>query len=144
ARRAGSAVPGHARTGVMMGAFAGRAAFGPPERRVPLLATGVGAAVLLHGCYDAVLMVQHEGWAYAALPILYVELRWARTLIDIMRREQLPASTAEAPLAAEPRRATWRLLLGGTGASLGGVALLLLGAVALDGELLGAGGLAAI
>lgn len=92
--RALTAVPQHAFTGMIMGAFLGRARFDPDlVHRTRLLATGLGAAILLHGLYDALLMSQ-TGAAVLALGVLLLELRWSRGLYGQLQREQLVASPA--------------------------------------------------
>ena len=90
--RAVTAVPSHALTGAIMGAFAGRAVFGPgrspasPALGVALV--GLLAAIALHGAYDFVLMLDSGVWGLLALPILWLEIHWARRWIARLRAEQ--------------------------------------------------------
>jgi RsiW-degrading membrane proteinase PrsW (M82 family) len=129
--RAISAVPGHAFTGVVMGAFVGRARFAPPEQRLGLLAAGLGWAILLHGFYDAFLFT-HTAYAFLAFVVLFIEISWGRRLYKQLQAEQVlvpqgvmvaqvatvasagasgvggawsAVSVAEAPVALSPRRA---------------------------------------
>ena len=98
--RALTAVPQHAFTGIIMGAFVGRARFVPePARRTRLLATGLAAAILLHGAYDAFLMT-HTGWAVMALVVLGLGVRWGRRLYKELQSEQV--LSVLPPVAAEP------------------------------------------
>jgi RsiW-degrading membrane proteinase PrsW (M82 family) len=86
--RAVTAVPEHAFTGVIMGAFLGRARFArEPSQRFGLLAAGLGGAILLHGAYDAFLM-SHTAYALLALPVLVLEVRWGRGLYKTLQAEQ--------------------------------------------------------
>jgi RsiW-degrading membrane proteinase PrsW (M82 family) len=92
--RALTAVPEHAFTGVIMGAFLGRARFAQDEgQRFRLLAAGLGWAILLHGAYDAFLMTE-TAFALLALPSLLVAVRWGRGLYKELQREQALAGTA--------------------------------------------------
>lgn len=121
--RALTAVPQHAFTGIIMGAFLGRARFAEdPARRFGLLATALGMAVLLHGAYDAVLMT-HSGYALLALPVLLLEVRWGRGLYKQLQAEQLQAANlgtvAVADVAGELQVSeSARLAVGGTGGSV--------------------------
>ena len=99
--RALTAVPGHAFTGVVMGAFVGRARFAEPGQRFGLLWAGLGAATLLHGAYD-VFLFTGSGYAFLALVVLFIEVRWGRRLYKALQDEQVvggPALVA-APLLA--------------------------------------------
>ena len=136
--RALTAVPQHAFTGIIMGAFLGRARFDPDlVHRTRILATGLGAAILLHGTYDALLMSQ-TGAALLALAVLYLELRWSRGLYGQLQAEQLatlgmlppaPGSGEPVPLPPLPRPAhrshfgAWLSLF----VALGGLAFCALG-----------------
>jgi RsiW-degrading membrane proteinase PrsW (M82 family) len=100
--RAFTAVPCHAFLGAVMGYYVGQARF-HPERRGPLLATGLGLAILLHGLYDAPLMVLQSGGeallkAHVLLTLGLVALAfgvlivlgiWTIVLVQRLRREQL-------------------------------------------------------
>jgi RsiW-degrading membrane proteinase PrsW (M82 family) len=86
--RALTAVPGHAFTGVVMGAFVGRARFAAPEKRLGLLLAGLGWAVLLHGLYDAFLFT-HTGYAFLAFVVLAIEISWGRRLYKALQAEQV-------------------------------------------------------
>jgi RsiW-degrading membrane proteinase PrsW (M82 family) len=134
ALRAATAMPAHCLTGVIMGAYAGRAVFGPPEKRAGTAALGFFFAVLLHGAYDAVLMTR-EAWAFLALPLLAFELLWSRKLIAGMQVAQFGEPIARLP--SRTAGALARLVLGGAGASLGGVLLLVDGALVFDGDVSG-------
>ncbi|HZI09088.1 MAG TPA: PrsW family glutamic-type intramembrane protease [Myxococcus sp.] len=85
--RALTAVPGHAFTGVIMGAFVGRAKLAPEGQRFGLLAAGLGWATLLHGAYDTFLMT---GTAFAVLAfgVLAIEVQWGRRLYRTLQTEQ--------------------------------------------------------
>jgi RsiW-degrading membrane proteinase PrsW (M82 family) len=89
--RAVTAVPGHAFTGVVMGAFLGRARFAEPGQRFGLLAAGLGWAILLHGAYDAFLFTG-SGLAFFALGVLAIEVGWGRKLYKALQAEQVLAS----------------------------------------------------
>ena len=92
ALRALTAVPGHAFTGVVMGAFLGRARFTQdPQERFGLLAAGFGWAVLLHGAYDTFLMTE-TAFALLALGVLIIEVRWGRDLYQKLQEEQARAA----------------------------------------------------
>lgn len=153
ALRAFTAVPGHALTGVIMGAYAGQAKFAAGGRG-PLLFTGFAWAVLLHGAYDAFLFTG-TAWALMAIVVLGVEAAWARRLVKAMRGEQdkldvletflAPSAAAGAPPVpasvpvprrrAVPQRTAWaiaKISIGGTGASLGSMLVLLVLAASLD------------
>jgi RsiW-degrading membrane proteinase PrsW (M82 family) len=88
--RAVTAVPGHAFTGVVMGAFLGRARFAAPSRQFGLLAAGFFWAVLLHGAYDAFLFTG-TGLAFFALVVLAIEVGWGRRLYKALQAEQVVA-----------------------------------------------------
>ncbi|XXF75731.1 PrsW family intramembrane metalloprotease [Myxococcaceae bacterium GXIMD 01537] len=85
--RAITAVPGHAFTGVVMGAYVGRARFAEPARRFGLLAAGFFWATLLHGAYDAFLFT-NTSLAFLALGVLAIEVAWGRRLYKALQREQ--------------------------------------------------------
>lgn len=89
--RAITAVPGHAFTGVVMGAFVGRARFAEPGARFGLLVLGLGSAILLHGAYDAFLFTG-SGLAFFALGVLAIEVGWGRKLYKALQVEQALAS----------------------------------------------------
>ncbi|MDY7225683.1 PrsW family intramembrane metalloprotease [Hyalangium rubrum] len=133
--RAISAVPGHAFTGVVMGAFVGRARFAPPEQRLPLLLTGLGSAILLHGAYDAFLFT-HSSYAFLAFAVLFLEIHWGRQLYKALQVEQVAlqpvavagsvpvAMTVDAPRRSRPLRTfgSWcKLGMGGLGLSACGL-----------------------
>jgi RsiW-degrading membrane proteinase PrsW (M82 family) len=89
--RALTAVPCHAFTGMVMGAYVGRARFATePGERFRLLAAGLGWAVLLHGAYDAFLMT-NTAFAVLALGVLVFEIVWGRRLYKALQGEQLQA-----------------------------------------------------
>ncbi|MFY0564660.1 PrsW family intramembrane metalloprotease [Archangium lansingense] len=95
ALRALTAVPEHAFTGVVMGAFIGRARFAQDEgQRFGLLAAGLGQAILLHGAYDAFLMTG-TGFALLALPTLLLTVRWGRGLYKGLQQQQALAGTGQ-------------------------------------------------
>jgi RsiW-degrading membrane proteinase PrsW (M82 family) len=99
--RALTAVPGHAFTGVVMGAFLGRARFAEPSRRFWLLAAGLGWAILLHGAYDAFLF-SGSALAFLALGVLAIEIVWGHWLYKVLQAEQRlarPAVMAEQVVA---------------------------------------------
>jgi RsiW-degrading membrane proteinase PrsW (M82 family) len=85
--RALTAVPGHAFTGVVMGAYLGRARFAEPARRFGLLAAGLGWAILLHGAYDAFLF-SGSLLAFLALGVLAIEIVWGHRLYKTLQAEQ--------------------------------------------------------
>ncbi len=92
--RALTAVPQHAFTGVIMGAFLGRARFAADEaQRFGLLAAGLGWAILLHGAYDTFLMTE-TGFALLALPALLTSVGWGRGLYKGLQREQVLLGTS--------------------------------------------------
>jgi RsiW-degrading membrane proteinase PrsW (M82 family) len=95
--RALSAVPGHAFTGVVMGAFVGRARFAAPEQRAGLLWAGLGSAILLHGSYDLFLFT-NSGYALLAIVVLFIEVRWGRKLYKALQAEQV----VDSPVLAGP------------------------------------------
>jgi protease PrsW len=120
--RALTAVPQHAFTGVIMGAFLGRARFAQDEaQRFGLLAAGLGWAILLHGAYDTFLMTE-TGFALLALPALLTSVGWGRGLYKGLQREQVLLGTSlvtrrfvvEEPLQVE---APSQLAVGGMGAT---------------------------
>ncbi|HEY3445964.1 MAG TPA: PrsW family glutamic-type intramembrane protease [Myxococcales bacterium] len=84
ALRAFTAVPGHALTGVLMGAYVGRAKFGRDGASV---FKGFMVAMVLHGLYDTFLFTK-SGFALLALVVLIVEIVWAKRLIRSMRDGQ--------------------------------------------------------
>jgi RsiW-degrading membrane proteinase PrsW (M82 family) len=86
--RAITAVPGHAFTGVVMGAFLGRARFAEEGQRSALIWMGLGSAILLHGAYDAFLFTG-SGFAVLALAVLFIEVRWGRKLYKQLQAEQV-------------------------------------------------------
>ena len=91
--RAVTAVPCHAFLGVIMGAFLTKAKFGPKEQALGFIATGLVAAIVLHGLYDMFLFTQ-SGWAVCALVVLAVMVRWGRTMFLRERDAQLTQVTA--------------------------------------------------
>jgi RsiW-degrading membrane proteinase PrsW (M82 family) len=97
--RALTAVPGHAFTGVVMGAFVGRARLAPEAQRFGLLAAGLGQATLLHGAYDLFLMTG-TGFAVLSLGVLALEVQWGRKLYRALQSEQLALMSAPAGLLA--------------------------------------------
>jgi RsiW-degrading membrane proteinase PrsW (M82 family) len=99
--RAVTAIPGHAFTGVLMGAFVGRARFAAPEQRSRLLAAGLGWAILLHGAYDLFLFTE-SAFALLALAVLFIEVRWGRKLYKQLQAEQvvMPGEVLVAPAMA--------------------------------------------
>jgi RsiW-degrading membrane proteinase PrsW (M82 family) len=103
--RALTAVPGQAFTGVIMGAFVGRAKLAPEGQRFGLLAAGLGWATLLHGAYDTFLMT---GTAFAVLAfvVLAIEVQWGRRLYRTLQTEQAarmawPSEYGEAAVAPQ-------------------------------------------
>lgn len=105
--RAITAVPGHAMGGVIMGYFVGRAKFAPKQRSRLLLAA-IFWPTLLHGLYDAPLLIMKafddleiertgSDQAYAALLIVFwlvafgTEVVWGLRLASRLRQEQLTA-----------------------------------------------------
>jgi RsiW-degrading membrane proteinase PrsW (M82 family) len=86
--RALTAVPGHAFTGVVMGAFVGRARYAPPGKKVGLLLAGLGWAILLHGLYDTFLFTNDQ-YAVLALVLLVVEISWGQRLYRDLQSEQV-------------------------------------------------------
>jgi RsiW-degrading membrane proteinase PrsW (M82 family) len=98
--RALTAVPGHAFTGVIMGAFVGRAKLAPEAQRFGLLAAGLGWATLLHGAYDTFLMTG-TGFAVLAFVVLAIEVQWGRKLYQALRTEQ--ATHLAYPAAVAPQ-----------------------------------------
>jgi RsiW-degrading membrane proteinase PrsW (M82 family) len=99
--RAITAVPCHAFTGMVMGAYVGRARFATePRERTGLLAAGLGWAVLLHGAYDAFLMT-NTGWAVLALGVLGFEIVWGRKLYKALQGEQLQARSYMQAVTAQ-------------------------------------------
>jgi RsiW-degrading membrane proteinase PrsW (M82 family) len=107
--RAFTAVPCHAFLGAIMGYYVGQARF-RPERRRALLATGLGVAMLLHGLYDAPLLVLQFGGeallnahplftvglvAFAFGLLLFMGL-WTIALVRRLRHEQLLLQAALA------------------------------------------------
>ncbi|MFP2904458.1 PrsW family intramembrane metalloprotease [Pyxidicoccus sp. 3LFB2] len=95
--RALTAVPGHAFTGVVMGAFVGRAKLAEPEQRFGLLAAGLGWATLLHGAYDTFLMTNTD-FAVLAFGVLLIEVQWGRKLYRALQSEQLAHMAAPVPI----------------------------------------------
>lgn len=103
--RALTAVPGHAFTGVVMGAFVGRAKLAPEGQRLGLLAAGLGWATLLHGAYDTFLM-SDTAFAVLAFGVLAIEVQWGRRLYRTLQSEQLAhmawtAGSGEVAVARE-------------------------------------------
>jgi len=99
--RAVTAVPCHAFTGMVMGAYVGRARFATePRERTALLAAGLGWAVLLHGAYDAFLMT-NTVFAVLALGVLGFEIAWGRRLYKALQGEQLQARLSLQAITAQ-------------------------------------------
>ncbi|MFP2931806.1 PrsW family intramembrane metalloprotease [Pyxidicoccus sp. 3LG] len=111
--RALTAVPGHAFTGVVMGAFVGRARLAAPEQQRGLLVAGLGWATLLHGAYDTFLMT-NTGWAVLAFGVLLIEVLWGRRLYATLQTEQL------ALLAAPPVAVSEELVVAQGAVAMGG------------------------
>lgn len=112
--RAFTAVPGHAFTGAIMGAYVGRARFELKGQRGGLLAAAFFWPMLLHGLYDFPLLtlktMQKSGDAYGeiqgilvvgTLAALIVEWVWTVRVTRRMRREQLADIAAAAEAAAQ-------------------------------------------
>lgn len=110
--RAVTAVPGHAFTGVIMGAFVGRAKLAPEGQRFGFLAAGLGWATLLHGAYDTFLMTG-TAFAVLAFAVLAIEIQWGRRLYRTLQTEQAthmafpaeygePAAVGQAVLVQGP------------------------------------------
>lgn len=121
--RAVTAVPGHAMMGAIMGYFAGQAHFRPEKaRRFNRLA--LGCAVMLHGLYDAPLMIIDNairsgiglgGYAYGILIILFAavlltEIIWAMWLVMRLRSQQLNEPSAQ--LSKQWHRMWFRIISG--------------------------------
>ncbi|MBP1656117.1 MAG: hypothetical protein H6Q31_718 [Bacteroidetes bacterium] len=141
--RAFSAVPLHAFVGAIMGYYVGQAYFNP-GRRLRIILTGYGIAVLLHALYDFPLMAMAEvedvrialALALVTLLVLLVCWRWTIRIVRRLHREQLIASAeregADAvmsvPRVAPPLHTRMGHLLvafvGGTMASFGGMVTL--------------------
>jgi RsiW-degrading membrane proteinase PrsW (M82 family) len=120
--RAVTAVPCHAFAGVVMGAFLGRARFAEdPGQRSALAWMGFGAAVLLHGAYDAFLFAG-SGFALLALVVLFIEVRWGRKLYKQLQVEQVVAAQAvtAGPLLAMSVPMEQPALVAPLGALMGG------------------------
>jgi len=119
--RAVTAVPGHAFTGVLMGAFLGRARFAEPGQRTALIGMGLGSAILLHGAYDAFLFTG-TGFAVLALVVLFIEVRWGRKLYKQLQAEQVLAGQAvlAGSLLAGPVPMEQPALVAPLGALMGG------------------------
>ncbi len=78
-----TAVPAHACMGVIMGYYVGRARF-EPKRRGALIVTGYLAATVVHGLYDAPLMVINAiTTKYGELPEEYASLAGTCMLLGI-------------------------------------------------------------
>ena len=106
--RAVTAVPGHAMMGAIMGYFAGQARF-RPEKAKRFNRLALGCAVMLHGIYDAPLMIIHNarrsgiglpGYTHGILIILFAavlltEIVWAMWLVMRLRSQQLNEPNAQ-------------------------------------------------
>jgi RsiW-degrading membrane proteinase PrsW (M82 family) len=158
--RALTAVPGHACSGVIMGYFVGRAKFRPATRG-RLLVAGLFWPMLLHGLYDAPLLilkafddVKPPGAVIAVLILAWLvafsfEVMWAMRLAIRLRDAQLehmmlgpaatgiPASRPAARLPGRPSRLRgWvQIAVGVLAGGLGGLMTLGLGLVLLAGEI---------
>jgi RsiW-degrading membrane proteinase PrsW (M82 family) len=135
--RALTAVPGHAMMGAIMGYYAGQALIRPNRSRSFKIAA-LGWPILLHGLYDAPLMIlnnlKHAGSAmrahsHAGLFILFaavllVEIIWALRLVLRLRSEQLKEPKAE--LGARWLWIWFRIVFGGALTTLAGLMLLYL------------------
>jgi hypothetical protein len=125
--RALTAVPGHACTGAIMGAYVARAKFGSQRARNLWLAFLVPMA--LHGAYDTFLFTA-SGWALMGVGVLLVEIAWMRSVVKSFAAEQRPALGGQVAGAGEPRRpaglwAWFKLVAGFVVASVGSLLLLL-------------------
>jgi RsiW-degrading membrane proteinase PrsW (M82 family) len=146
--RAVTAVPMHAFLGAVLGYFVGQAFFRGGRRWV-LYLKGYGAAVLLHGLYDAPLLVigeLKEGiptllLSIVALAVLGITGWWAVNLVHRLRTEQVRAKgTTEHHLTDYLRRSSRlphiiQLVAGGVMASAGGMMLLGLLLASILGEI---------
>jgi RsiW-degrading membrane proteinase PrsW (M82 family) len=135
--RAVTAVPMHAFLGAILGYFVGQA-FVRIERPWVQYLRGYGAAVLLHGLYDAPLLVIGELktgiptllLSFVTLAVLGISGWWAVNLVHRLRREQVRGRVGgEYHLADYLRRSSRlphiiQLVAGGVMASAGGMMLL--------------------
>jgi protease PrsW len=121
--RAVTAVPAHATMGAIMGYFAGQALF-RPEKAKRFNRLALGCAVMLHGIYDAPLMIIRsarrsgiglDGYAHGILIILFAavlltEIVWAMWLVMRLRSQQLNEPNAQ--LSKQWHRIGFRIISG--------------------------------
>ena len=153
--RALTAVPGHAMMGAIMGYFAGQAVF-RPERPTILKIMALGWPILLHGLYDAPLMILNDTVrAGTGLPsnarialliffaaVLLAEVVWAVRLVLSLRSAQL--KEPKVPLGARWQWVWFRIIFGGTLATISGLMLLFfVGSLLENGEIGGGMGFSA-
>jgi RsiW-degrading membrane proteinase PrsW (M82 family) len=124
--RALTAVPGHAFTGVVMGAFVGRAKLAAPEQRFGLLAAGLGWATLLHGAYDTFLMT-NTGFAVLAFGVLLIEVQWGRKLYRTLQSEQLAHMSLPVAVSGSVLLAREALMMQGPGVQVATASAVLVG-----------------
>lgn len=87
-----TSVPAHATFGIIMGYYVGKAKFDIKRKNEHLL-KGLGAAIVLHGTYDAFLLLGENAWMKknvseallfaGALGSLYIAIRLSRKLIRL-------------------------------------------------------------
>ncbi|MGD9008197.1 MAG: PrsW family glutamic-type intramembrane protease [Desulfobacteraceae bacterium] len=121
--RAVTAVPAHAMMGAIMGYFAGQALFRPEKaRRFNRLA--LGCAVMLHGLYDAPLIIisnaiksgiELPGYTHGILIILFAAVLlthfvWAMWLVIRLRSQQ--RNELKAQLSKQWQRIWFRIMFG--------------------------------
>ncbi|OJH40717.1 PrsW family intramembrane metalloprotease [Cystobacter ferrugineus] len=121
ALRAFTSVPQQAFTGIILGAFVGRARFDEDRARgTRRLASGLAAATLLQGAYGTILLGPLP-FIPLTLLVIVLEVRWGRRLYKALQAEQLSTnpSVTDAPPAslplAFPLSAKLRLHVGGAG-----------------------------
>jgi RsiW-degrading membrane proteinase PrsW (M82 family) len=121
--RAVTAVPAHAMIGAIMGYFAGQAIF-RPEKAKRFNRLALGCAVMLHGLYDAPLMIIDNairsgvglaGYTHGILIILFAavlltEIAWAMWLVMRLRSQQIDEPNAQ--LSKQWHRICFRIIFG--------------------------------
>jgi RsiW-degrading membrane proteinase PrsW (M82 family) len=98
--RAFTAVPAHAVFAIISGYYVGLAKFNK-EKRIQLILTGLGLAILVHGVYNFFLLQELYEWlSIFAIVTLFISYQFAKRMIELHQKSSpfyAPVSVPEPP-----------------------------------------------